>query len=239
MRLDKYISTASGISRKEVKSLIKAGKVIINSFPAKKPEQSVSESDIITIDGKTIVYREFVYLMLNKPAGYVSATEDKHYPTVTDLVPDEFAHFNVFPVGRLDIDTEGLLLLTNDGSLAHELTSPKKHVYKTYFTCLDSPADKEDCLAFERPMNLGDFITLPAHAEITENPCEVLTTVCEGKFHQVKRMWHSLGKDVIYLKRLSMGNLTLDKSLKSGSIRELTSHELELLIKSLDKNINP
>ncbi len=229
MRLDKYISSAAGLSRKEVKAAIKAGRITVDSIPSLRPETQVSENDCITLDGKRIIWREFIYLMLNKPSGYVSATEDNVYPTVVELVPPELSHFNVFPVGRLDIDTEGLLLLTNDGSLAHRLTSPKHHAEKTYIARLDSPASQSDCERFLEPMDLGDFVTLPAKAELTDDPYCVITTVCEGKFHQVKRMWEKCGRNVTYLKRISMGGLALDENLASGQLRELSPEEAAIL----------
>ena len=229
MRLDKYISSAAGLSRKEVKAAIKAGRITVNGSLASRPETAVSETDTVTLDSKAVVWREFIYLMLNKPQGYVSATEDNVYPPVTDLVPRELAHFKLFPVGRLDVDTEGLLLLTNDGALAHRLTSPKHRAEKTYLTRLDAPATHEDCDSFRLPMDLGDFVTLPAKAELTKDPFEVMTTVCEGKFHQVKRMWEKRGRKVVYLKRISMGGLLLDEKLGPGQIRELSPEEIAVL----------
>lgn len=167
MRLDKYISACGVASRSEVKRLIRAGAVSVNGETAKAADMKIDEnSDTVCVSGKELRYRKYVYLMLNKPQGYISATEDKHYRVVTELVPEEYSHFNVFPVGRLDIDTEGLLILTNDGQLDHEITSPKKNVYKRYFAVLDSPAQPEDIEAFAAGMEFSDFTAKSAYLEI-------------------------------------------------------------------------
>ncbi len=229
MRLDKYISNCTGISRKDVKKLIKQGEVTVDEITAVSPEMNVSEKSAVAVKGQELVYREFVYLMLNKPAGYVSAAEDKKYPFVTELVPQEYAHFNVFPIGRLDIDTEGLLLLTNDGQFAHNLTSPKKNIYKKYFARLDAEAENSDIEEFKKGMEFKDFTAKPAILEITENPKEVYIQISEGKFHQIKRMCQRVGKTVTYLKRVAIGDLELDKTLAAGKIRELTADEINLL----------
>ena len=229
MRLDKYLSECTALSRKEIKKLIKQGEVFVNHNIASKAEQQVLESDEITVSGERIEYKKYIYLMLNKPAGYLSAVWDKQMPVVVDLVPEEYRHFEVSPVGRLDIDTEGLLLLTNDGELNHKLTSPKKNVYKTYFARLDAPASEEDIEEFSKGMEFSDFTAKPAELLITENKNEVYIKISEGKFHQVKRMCAKVGKNVTYLKRVSIGGLLLDESLKTGEIRELTEEELSLL----------
>ena len=196
----------------------------------KKGDLHIDENKCeVYVGDKKIIYREFVYLMLNKPKGYISATEDKHYKTVIDLVPDEYSHFNVFPVGRLDIDTEGLLILSNDGAFAHNMTSPKKNVYKKYFAKLNEPACEEDIEIFKAGMEFKEFRAKSALLEITKNPQEVYISICEGKFHQVKRMCERVGKTVEYLKRVSIGKLELDTSLQLGEIRELTEEEIELL----------
>lgn len=233
MRLDKYISHALGYSRSDVKELIKSGAVSVNAKAAERPEEKVSEnSDEVTINGERIYYTKYVYLMLNKPQGYVSATEDKHYKTVTELVGREYAHYDVFPAGRLDIDTEGLLILTNDGGFAHNLTSPKKNVYKTYFARLSSPAEESDIQAFKNGMEFKEFKAKSAVLKICDNPYEVYISIAEGKFHQVKRMCERVGKSVEYLKRVSIGALRLDDSLPIGGIRPLTSEEAELVFKN-------
>ena len=174
---------------------------------------------------------DFVYLMLNKPQGCVSAVYDKKYPVVTEFVPEEYAHFEVYPVGRLDIDTEGLLILTNDGQFAHEMTSPKKDVYKRYFAVLDKPMEEKDVEIFAGGMEFKEFTAKSAKLEITENPNEAYIEIAEGKFHQVKRMCERVGKTVTYLKRVAIGNLKLDKSLEKGEVRELTKDELDMLYK--------
>lgn len=227
MRLDKYISACGAASRSEVKRLIRAGAVSVNGKTAKAADMKIDEnSDTVCVSGKELRYRKYVYLMLNKPQGYISATEDKHYKVVTELVPEEYSHFNVFPVGRLDIDTEGLLILTNDGQLDHEITSPKKNVYKRYFAVLDSPAQPEDIEAFAAGMEFSDFTAKSAYLEITDNPCEVYIEIAEGKFHQVKRMCARVGKNVVFLKRVSIGSLMLDEELAVGEVREMNREEV-------------
>lgn len=231
MRIDKYISGCGYASRKDVKKLIKQGLVFIDGEVCKKPEEQTDENSIVEVDGERLIYREFVYLMLNKPQGCVSAVYDKKYPVVTEFVPEEYAHFEVYPVGRLDIDTEGLLILTNDGQFAHEMTSPKKDVYKRYFAVLDKPMEEKDVEIFAGGMEFKEFTAKSAKLEITENPNEVYIEIAEGKFHQVKRMCERVGKTVTYLKRVTIGNLKLDKSLEKGEVRELTKDELDMLYK--------
>lgn len=227
MRIDKYISNCGYASRKDVKKLIKNGVVTINGTVCKKAEQQVDENSEVCVEGNKLVYREFVYLMLNKPQGYISAVYDKKYPVVTDLVDEEYVHFEVFPVGRLDIDTEGLLILSNDGQFAHEMTSPKKNIYKRYFARLDKPMEEKDIEIFAGGMEFKEFTAKPAKLEITDNPEEVYIEIAEGKFHQVKRMCERVGKRVVYLKRVAIGGLTLDETLKIGQIKELTKEDLE------------
>ena len=229
MRIDKYISGCGYASRKDVKKLIKQGLVFIDGEVCKKPEEQTDEDSIVEVDGERLIYREFVYLMLNKPQGCVSAVYDKKYPVVTEFVPEEYAHFEVYPVGRLDIDTEGLLILTNDGQFAHEMTSPKKDVYKRYFAVLDKPMEEKDVEIFAGGMEFKEFTAKSAKLEITENPNEAYIEIAEGKFHQVKRMCERVGKTVTYLKRVAIGNLKLDKSLEKGEVRELTKDELDML----------
>ena len=191
-----------------------------------------SESDDIRFNGEKIVYREFVYIMLNKPDGYISATFDKYDPIVLDLIDQSYLVFEPFPVGRLDKDTEGLLVLTNDGQLAHRVLSPKKHVPKTYYAKIEGRVTEEDIKAFEAGVTLDDgYETMPAQLKILESGemSEIELTIHEGKFHQVKRMFESVGKKVVYLKRLSMGKLKLDESLGLGEYRELTEEEVKLI----------
>lgn len=231
MRLDKYIAACTTHTRSEVKKLIKDGVVTINGTAAKKADINIKDSDTVCLRGKELIYREFVYLMLNKPQGYISATEDREHRTVLDLIGEEYAQFSLFPAGRLDIDTEGLVLLTNDGAFAHEITSPKKEVYKTYFARLDAPAEEKDIETFKAGMEFKEFTAKNAILEILDNHCEVIIKICEGKFHQVKRMCERVGKNVIYLKRTAIGSLELDKNLALGEYRELTEEEMMLLKK--------
>ena len=232
MRLDKYISDSAAYSRREIKKLIKAGVVTVNGDIAKAAEQRVTESDEVMINGAAVRYKKFVYLMHNKPAGFVSATEDKHYPVVTELVPEEYRHFNVSPVGRLDIDTEGLLLLTNDGGFNHALTSPSKNVYKRYFARLDKPAEEGDKAAFAAGMEFKDFTARPARLTLCADPHEAYVEIAEGKFHQVKRMFERVGKTVVYLKRVAVGGLALPDDLPTGEVREYGADEIRDMIYS-------
>ncbi len=230
MRLDKYLANCGKGTRSDVKKLIKSGVVTINGTVVKKSDENVKDNDIVCVSGEEIKYREFVYLMLNKPQDYVSATDDKEHKTVIDLIGEEYAHFNLFPVGRLDIDTEGLLLLTNDGAFAHSVTSPKKEVYKTYFAILDKDAQSEDIEAFKNGMEFKDFTAKSAILEISNKPNEVYIKIYEGKFHQVKRMCERVGKTVTYLKRVAIGNLALDNALEVGEYRELKDDEMKMIL---------
>lgn len=234
MRLDKFLSHTGFGSRKEVKQLLKKKVVRVNDQVVKKGYYILNlNQDHISVNGETITYQEFIYLMLNKPAGYLSATEDNFQKTVIDLLQPEEQHFNPFPVGRLDKDTEGLLLLTNDGELAHFLLSPKKHVKKTYYAEVVGVMDLEDIERFKLGIVLEDgYKCLPAELQIieqTDRTSKVLITVEEGKFHQVKRMVLACGKEVNYLKRQSMASLKLDETLKSGEYRPLDKEELNQL----------
>ncbi|WP_040951594.1 pseudouridine synthase [Gorillibacterium massiliense] len=235
-RLDKLLAHAGFGTRSEIRKLVKAGAVTVGGQPAKDSGMQVDpEAGSVQVNGEPVLFREYVYLMLHKPPGYVSATEDNRDRTVLELIGRDYRHFELFPVGRLDKDTEGLLLLTNDGQLAHNLLSPKKHVPKTYYAEVDGQVTDADREAFRRGAQLDDgYITLPAELNILEegNPAaghaaKVELTIHEGKFHQVKRMFQSTGKTVVYLKRLSMGTLRLDDRLKKGEYRELTGDELE------------
>lgn len=239
MRLDKLLAHSGYGTRSEIKLLVKRGGVLVNGQKAKDSGQQINpERDEVLVDGEKALYREFVYLMLHKPPGYVSATEDNRDPTVLDLIGGEYGHFDLFPVGRLDKDTEGLLLLTNDGKLAHELLSPKKHVPKTYFARVSGgPVGGEDAAAFREGVRLDDgYVTLPAELKVLDpggaaggTEAEIELTIMEGKFHQVKRMFEAVGKKVVYLKRVTMGSLELDPALKLGAYRELTEEELHSL----------
>lgn len=237
MRLDKFLAGAGAGTRSEVKKLIRAGLVTVNGKPVKEPEQKISpETDAVCLRGETVAYAAFEYYLFHKPAGCVSATEDKLHRTVLDYLTDT-VRSDLFPVGRLDIDTEGLLLLTNDGALAHELLSPAKHVDKTYYAKVSGNVTAEDVNLFKKGVDIGEKKpTKPAALEIlkTGEESEVLLTVCEGKFHQVKRMFEAVGKRVVYLKRISMGPLRLPEDLPAGAYRPLTAEELAAL-KSVSK----
>lgn len=233
MRLDKLLSNTGYGSRKEVRQLLKKGMIRVNGAVMKDPAQHVDpEQDAISLLGEEVVYREFTYLMMHKPPGVLSATEDNRDRTVVDLLAAEDRHFEPFPVGRLDKDTEGLLLLTNDGKLAHNLLSPKKGVPKTYYAKVAGRVTEEDAAAFARGVILDDaYETKPGILNIlqSDEESEIELTITEGKFHQVKRMFEAVGKKVVYLKRLTMGPLELDPDLDCGEYRELTQEELQEL----------
>ena len=230
-RLDKLIASSGKFSRREVKLLIRQGRVLVDGVPARAPEEKVDPEAVeIKVDGERLCYRRYIWVMLHKPAGVLSATEDGREMTVLDLLPPELRRQGLFPVGRLDKDTEGLLLLTNEGGLAHNLLSPKHHVKKVYFVRTSGRLTAEDCTAFAEGMILGDgTVCLPAGLEILSagEESEAQVTLCEGKFHQVKRMLAARGKPVLYLKRIKMGNLPLDPGLSKGDFRYLTEMEVE------------
>ena len=233
MRVDKLLSNVGVASRAELKKYCKQGLISVNGKVINNPGVQVdSENDDVRFNGEKIVYREFVYIMLNKPDGYISATFDKYDPIVLDLIDQSYLVFEPFPVGRLDKDTEGLLVRTNDGQHAHRVLSPKKHVPKTYYAKIQGKVTEEDILAFEKGVILDDgYETMPSQLKIlkSDDMSEIELTIHEGKFHQVKRMFESVGKKVVYLKRLSMGKLKLDESLKLGEYRELTEEEVKLI----------
>ncbi|TQR18008.1 pseudouridine synthase [Psychrobacillus vulpis] len=233
MRLDKFLSHMGFGTRREVKGLIKSKAIRVNDVVVKDSSMHVNEKvDQVSIYGEVVEYKEFIYLMLNKPAGVISATEDSRDQTVIDLLKDDVRHFNPYPVGRLDKDTVGLLLLTNDGALTHRLLSPHKDVPKVYFAEIEGRVDESDMEAFTEGVILDDgYKTKPAILNIlSKGPVsEIELTITEGKFHQVKRMFEAVGKKVVYLKRLSMGSLKLDESLEEGTYRELTEEELDLI----------
>lgn len=232
LRLDKYLSDMNIGSRSDVKGWIRKGRVNINSKPCLKPEEKIDiNEDEVTLDGEKVLYEEFIYLMLNKPQGVVSARRDNLDRTVLDLIKD-IRRKDLFPVGRLDKDTEGLLLITNDGDLAHRLLSPKKEIDKVYYAKVKGKVTKDDEEAFLWGISIGeDKLCLPAKLDVlvSDDISEINLTIHEGKFHQVKRMFKAVGKEVIYLKRLSMGSLTLDSSLLPGEYRRLKLDELEQL----------
>jgi 16S rRNA pseudouridine516 synthase len=234
MRIDKMLANLGYGSRKEVKGLLKKGAVKINGEIVKDAKEHIDPNqNVVTINGQEVVYKEFIYLMMNKPGGVISATEDNRDETVIDLLEMEDQVYEPFPVGRLDKDTEGLLLITNDGQLSHRLLSPKKHVPKTYFAVIEGEVTKEDILAFRNGVTLDDgYETKPGELVILKSGLmsDIELTITEGKFHQVKRMFQAVGKRVVYLKRISMGSLKLDETLELGEYRELTDEELEELM---------
>ncbi len=225
MRLDKYLTMQGIGSRNQVKAFLKKGQVLVNGQVQKKPEvKIIPETDTIVFQGKTLRYEHFVYFILNKPAGCITATEDKKEKTVLDYITEE-RHRNLFPVGRLDKDTEGLLLITDDGELAHQLLSPKRHVDKVYLATLKRPAEEEDVEAFHQGLDIGEkSLTLPAKLELLPGN-QAKVTVWEGKFHQVKRMFEARNNQVEKLKRLSMGGFILEDALLPGQFRPLTEKE--------------
>ena len=227
MRIDKYLADMSCGSRKEVKELLKLGRVKVNDVIIKKNDYKVNENDIVKLDDEIINYLEYEYYILNKPAGYISALKDNRYPVIIDLVNTR--RKDVVPVGRLDLDTEGIILLTNDGQLNHRLLSAKYHVDKKYYVELESDIDESAIDTFARPLDLGDFITLPAKLEILDKRSAYLT-ISEGKYHQVKRMFEAIGNKVIYLRRDEFGPLKTG-DLKLGEFRELTEEERKELLK--------
>ena len=227
-RIDKLLASTGRWSRQEAKALIKAGRVLVDGIPAGRGEQKADPSvSRILVDGADLGWQAHTYVMLNKPAGVLTATEDQRQKTVLDLLPEDLRRRGRFPVGRLDKDTEGLLLLTDDGELAHRLLSPKKHVDKVYYARLDQPLAPADCAAFAEGVVLADGARCrPALLQLLGDGREALITLREGKFHQVKRMTASRGAAVVYLKRLSMGPLALDEALTPGSFRYLTAEEV-------------
>ena len=232
-RLDKVIASTGKYSRREVKLLIRQGRVLVDGLPARSAEDKVDAEQVeIAVNGEVLTYRKYTWVMLNKPAGYLSATEDGRGATVLDLLPEELRRQGLFPVGRLDKDTEGLLLLTNEGGLAHDLLSPRHHVDKVYYARVAGRLTEEDCRAFAAGMTLADgLVCQSAGLDILTagEESEAHVTLREGKFHQVKRMLADRGKPVLYLERVKMGNLSLDSRLSRGEFRFLTENEIQNL----------
>lgn len=237
-RIDKILSNSGFGTRKEIKKLIKNGEVKVDGVVVKDSAMQVNPKEsVIEVAGEILKYREYIYIMMNKPQGVISATYDNRHRTAIDILPDEYKFFNLFPVGRLDIDTEGLLLLTNDGQLAHELLSPRKHVPKKYYALIDGIVTTKDVDVFREGVVLDDgYKTLPSELFILKSGpySEVEIVIYEGKFHQVKRMFEAVGKKVKYLRRIGMGKLKLDETLEPGDVRELTDEEM-LLVKEVEK----
>ena len=231
LRLDKYLADMSIGTRSEVKKLISKGLVTVNGVTVKKPEVKIdTDNDEVICQEINVSYAEYEYFMLNKPQGVISATEDPNQSTVLDLIDSK--RKDLFPVGRLDKDTEGLLLITNDGQLAHRLLAPGKHVDKVYYAKIDGVVTEDDVIAFKEGLDIGDDKkTLPGFLKILSSGdmSEIELTIHEGRFHQVKRMFHAVGKEVVFLKRLSMGNLSLDPGLKPGEYKELKKDEIDRL----------
>lgn len=235
IRLDKFLADLGIGSRKEVKEYIKKGLVKVNSTIAKNSDLKINEEkDIVFFNNQTLVYEKYVYIMLNKPAGVVSATFDNKDKTVIDLI-NEYKHLELFPFGRLDKDTEGLLVISNDGMLAHDLLSPKKHVDKKYFARVQGIVNNEDINKFKEGILLdGNELCKSATLEIikSDDISECYVTISEGKYHQIKRMFEAVNKKVIYLKRITFGNISLDENLKLGEYRKLSEEEIDLLKKN-------
>lgn len=236
MRLDKYLADCGVATRSQVKVILKQKRVTVNGIIQTNGKLQVNEqTDVIVYDGKPLTHETFVYYLMNKPKGVISATEDARHATVLDLLDDEARRRGVFPVGRLDIDTHGLLLLTDNGALAHAMLSPKKHVEKTYRAHVDGVMTEQDQRAFQEGITLDDgFRCLPGHLVIesvddAHRTCVVTITIQEGKFHQVKRMVQACGKKVMDLQRVTMGPLQLDTTLERGAYRALREDELQLL----------
>lgn len=232
IRLDKFLADMGMGTRSELKKIIRSGRVCIDEIPVKRPEEKVDiDRQQVTMDGVPVRYQRMEYYMLHKPAGVVSATKDSKEKTVLDLLEGQ-KRKDLFPVGRLDKDTEGLLLITNDGDLAHRLLTPGKHVDKVYYARIQGKVTNEDVEAFQTGLDIGDEEpTLPASLNIlvSAEESEILLTIQEGRFHQVKRMFEAVGKKVMYLKRMSMGSLVLDETLEKGAYRPLTKEEISRL----------
>ncbi|NMB33958.1 MAG: rRNA pseudouridine synthase [Clostridium sp.] len=233
-RVDKVLSNLGIGTRKEVKRLVRDGAVKVDGVIISDSGLHIDPKDsLIEVSGELLKYQEFVYLMLNKPQGVISATYDGKHKTVIDIIPKKYKSFGLFPVGRLDIDTEGLLLLTNNGQLAHELLSPKRRVPKRYFAMVEGIVNAKDCNAFQEGIILDDgYKTLASEIFVLKSSdylTEVEVVIFEGKFHQIKRMFKAIGKKVKYLKRIQMAQLKLDNSLNPGECRELTENEVLLL----------
>ncbi len=245
MRLDRVLSNSGFGTRSEIKKIVRKGMVSVDGNTVKDSSLHVDpRNSVIEINGERLCYREFQYIMMNKPAGVISATSDIRQKTAVDLLPENYLSFNLFPAGRLDIDTEGLLLLTNDGQMTHELLSPKKHIDKRYYALIEGVVTQEDVRSFKEGVVLDDgYRTMPSELKVIRagtgsqdsSPngsnlrSEIELILHEGKYHQVKRMFEAVGKRVIYLKRIQMGGLKLDEALKVGECRELTPEEILLL----------
>lgn len=229
-RLDKILSTQLNISRTDAKQMIKKGRVSVNGIPAKSGDVKVADADIVAVDGNEISYSRFVYIMMNKPKGVISASDGKGEKTVVDLVPSDMQRRGLFPAGRLDKDTTGFVLLTDDGEFAHSILSPSRHIDKTYVVTLDKPVTPEVVQDFRSGMELNGERLLQADAQIISEDATVCRVVLrQGLYHQIKRMFKKHGLTVVELKRVKMGNLPLDDSLLPGECRYLSQKELDLI----------
>ena len=238
MRLDRLLTTLAVGSRSQVKTMLRAGRVTVNGQVVRSADAHVQPGDRLTLDQQPLDARTTRHVLLNKPCGVLTAARDPRQPTVLDLLPPAYRACGCMPVGRLDKDTSGLLLLTTDGELAHRLLSPKRHVWKCYEATVDGPLNAQDAVAFAAGLELSDFTALPAELEILRSsPQEAFAQVRvrEGKFHQVRRMFAARGRTVTALRRLSLGPLTLDASLQPGEYRELTAQELTELLAAVSK----
>lgn len=232
VRFDKLVADSAGLTRREARLKIKKGLCSLGGEVLTDPSLQVDERTSLSVDGKEVLYRRFIYIMMNKPCGVISATEDSSQKTVLDLLPEKFSRYSLFPVGRLDIDTEGFLLLTNDGQTAHALLSPSKKVPKEYYARLALPLSDTDKQTVESGVDIGGYITKPCEiTPLSENECVI--KIIEGKFHQVKRMFEAVSNRVVYLKRISFASLPLDGSLSPGEYRFLTETEVDIIGGSL------
>ena len=235
MRLDKFLVSQNICSRKEAGKLVREKRVLLNGEPPTKADTKLDpENDIITVDGKTVSYRKYLYIMMNKPKGVLSASTDKNAPTVIDLLPEELLRRGLFPAGRLDKDTTGLLIITDDGDFAHKMLSPKSGVYKLYEAVLDSPLTNSGKTALENGITLADGTSfLPAKISFADNTAQtVLAEISEGKFHEIKRMFSYVGCNVLELRRLRIGELPLDENLSPGESRLMSENELKNVFSS-------
>ena len=239
MRLDKFLSVTGTATRSEASRAVRSGRVTVNGLGVKSADHKIDpEKDTVCFDGVRVVYREFTYIMLNKPTGYVSATDDKNLPTVIELLPDELRRTGLFPAGRLDRDTVGLMLLTDDGVLAHFLLSPVSHVSKSYKFTAQSPLSESDVSALESGVDIGDdHITKPSSLTVESDGASGVITVSEGRYHQIKRMFEAINNRITSLERITFGPLVLDPSLSRGEWRFLTSDEIKELQKH-NRNTN-
>ena len=235
VRLDKLIASALALTRSEAHALIKSGCVLVDGKVERDKSAKVdSEKARVTCKNEAVTFSEYHYYMLNKPDGYICSTEDMRDPTIMELLPDEVKHHGVFPVGRLDKDTLGLVILTDNGQLSHFLLSPKRHVYKKYYLETDIGMEEEDIRLFEKGVDIGEKnLTLPARLEILEDFHKAYITICEGKFHQIKRMLEAVGKRVTYLERVQFDKIALDTTLKRGEVRALTEEEIASLLQNM------